>query len=50
MVIVAWNGSGSPMDIFQKDLFEQALSIFITAAILRLIQGKHIKQSQRVFS
>ena len=37
MVIVAWNGLGSPMDIFQKDLFEQALSIFITVAILRLV-------------
>eukprot|EP01018_Ginkgo_biloba_P036440 Gb_08787 [translate_table: standard] len=39
MIIVAWNGSGSPMDIFQIDLFKQVLSIFITAAILRLIQG-----------
>ncbi|KAH9320865.1 hypothetical protein KI387_015504, partial [Taxus chinensis] len=39
MIIVAWNGSGSQMDIYQLDPFEQVSTIFITAAILRLIQG-----------
>lgn len=39
MVIVAWNGSGSLGDIFKGDVFKKVLSIFITAAILRLIQA-----------
>ncbi|XP_057853796.2 callose synthase 5 [Cryptomeria japonica] len=39
MIIIAWNGSKSLKDIYQTDLFVQVLSIFITAASLRLIQG-----------
>jgi callose synthase len=38
MIIIAWNGS-TPSDIFDAGVFKQALSIFITAAILKLGQG-----------
>jgi len=38
MVIIAWNG-GTPSDIFDRGVFKQVLSIFITAAILKLGQG-----------
>lgn len=38
MIIIAWNG-GTPSDIFDAGVFKQVLSIFITAAILKLGQG-----------
>lgn len=38
MIILSWNKSGSPLDVFQMSVFENVLSIFITAAILRLLQ------------
>jgi len=38
MIIIAWNG-GTPSDIFDRGVFKQVLSIFITAAILKLCQG-----------
>lgn len=42
MIIVAWNGSGNPSSIFTAGVFKKVLSIFITAAILKLGQGtKH---------
>ncbi|KAK9102524.1 hypothetical protein Sjap_019778 [Stephania japonica] len=37
LAIVAWNGP-SPLDIFRKDVLYYVSSIFITAAILRLLQ------------
>lgn len=39
MIILAWNG-GSPSDIFDPAVFKKVLSIFISAAILKLGQGK----------
>ncbi|CAK9174117.1 unnamed protein product [Ilex paraguariensis] len=39
MVIVAWNGSGQPSSIFNSDVFKKVLSVFITAAILKLGQA-----------
>ncbi|XP_028555016.1 callose synthase 3 isoform X2 [Dendrobium catenatum] len=38
MIILAWNG-GSPSDIFDNGVFKQVLSIFITAAVLKLGQA-----------
>ncbi|XLR28221.1 hypothetical protein S83_056121, partial [Arachis hypogaea] len=38
MIIVAWNGSGNPSAIFNGDVFKKVLSVFITAAILKLGQ------------
>ncbi|KAG9441282.1 hypothetical protein H6P81_017136 [Aristolochia fimbriata] len=38
MVIVAWSGN-SPLDIFKKDILFSVSSIFITAALLRLLQS-----------
>lgn len=40
MIIIAWNGSGDLSAIFQGDVFLKVLSIFITAAILKLAQGE----------
>lgn len=40
MIIVAWNGSGNPSAIFEVDVFKKVLSVFITAAILKLGQGQ----------
>ncbi|MCH83222.1 callose synthase 3-like [Trifolium medium] len=40
MIIVAWNGTGDPSAIFNGDVFKKALSVFITAAILKFGQGK----------
>ena len=40
MIIVAWNGSGNPNSIFSGDVFKKVLSVFITAAILKLGQGR----------
>ena len=37
MIIIAWNG-GAPSDIFDARVFKKVLSIFITAAILKLIK------------
>lgn len=42
MIIIAWNG-GSPTDIFNGGVFKEVLSIFITASILKLGQGKIIR-------
>ncbi|ESR59155.1 callose synthase 3 [Citrus sinensis] len=39
MIIVAWNGSGNPSSIFEVDVFKKVLSVFITAAILKLGQA-----------
>ncbi|KAJ7565707.1 hypothetical protein O6H91_02G072000 [Diphasiastrum complanatum] len=40
MIIIAWSGDGSPTSVFhKKDVFKKVSSIFITAAILRLLQG-----------
>ncbi|KAK6144005.1 hypothetical protein DH2020_020825 [Rehmannia glutinosa] len=39
MIIVAWNGSGDPSSIFDSNVFKKVLSIFITAAILKLGQA-----------
>lgn len=39
MIIIAWNGSGQPGSIFTDDVFKKVLSVFITAAILKLGQG-----------
>ena len=40
MIIIAWNGSGQPSSIFRGDVFKKVLSVFITAAILKLGQGE----------
>ncbi|KAJ0037576.1 hypothetical protein Pint_24113 [Pistacia integerrima] len=39
MIIIAWNGSGDLSSIFRGDVFLRVLSIFITAAILKLAQA-----------
>lgn len=39
MIIVAWNGSGQPTALFDGEVFTKALSVFITAAVLKLGQG-----------
>lgn len=39
MIIIGWNGSGKLSSIFDGDVFMKVLSIFITAAILKLAQG-----------
>ncbi|CAN6481517.1 unnamed protein product [Victoria cruziana] len=39
MVIIACNGSGNPSVIFDGAVFKKVLSIFITAAVLRLLQA-----------
>ncbi|KAL5539883.1 hypothetical protein UlMin_043582 [Ulmus minor] len=39
MIIVAWNGSGQPSSIFTGEVFKKVLSVFITAAILKLGQA-----------
>ncbi|KAM1064683.1 hypothetical protein TB2_028228 [Malus domestica] len=36
MIIVAWNGSGDLGSMFEGDVFKKVLSIFVTAAILKL--------------
>ena len=40
MIIIAWNDSGELSSIFHGDVFKKVLSIFITAAILKLAQGR----------
>ncbi|KAG8391331.1 hypothetical protein BUALT_Bualt01G0176700 [Buddleja alternifolia] len=39
MIIIAWNGTGDIGAIFQGQVFLKVLSIFITAAILKLAQA-----------
>ncbi|PRQ54416.1 putative 1,3-beta-glucan synthase [Rosa chinensis] len=39
MIIVAWNGSGELSTVFDGDVFKKVLSIFITAAMLKLAQA-----------
>ncbi|PQQ19843.1 callose synthase 2 [Prunus yedoensis var. nudiflora] len=39
MIIVAWNGSGDLSSMFEGDVFKKVLSIFITAAIMKLGQA-----------
>ncbi|GFQ08770.1 callose synthase 3, partial [Phtheirospermum japonicum] len=39
MIITAWNGSGEPTAIFYSDVFKKVLSVFITAAIIKLGQA-----------
>ncbi|KAL3380823.1 hypothetical protein AABB24_001141 [Solanum stoloniferum] len=39
MIIIAWNGSGNLGSIFEGDVFKRVMSIFITAAILKLAQA-----------
>ncbi|PIA48642.1 hypothetical protein AQUCO_01400908v1 [Aquilegia coerulea] len=39
MIIIGWNGSGQPSAIFEADVIKKVLSIFITAAILKLGQA-----------
>ncbi|KAK9283428.1 hypothetical protein L1049_011670 [Liquidambar formosana] len=39
MIIIAWNGSGNPSSIFEGGVFKEVLSVFITAAILKLAQA-----------
>ncbi|KAI3793693.1 hypothetical protein L1987_36313 [Smallanthus sonchifolius] len=39
MIIVAWNGDGTPARIFDPDVFKKVLRVFITASILKLGQG-----------
>ncbi|ESW21090.1 hypothetical protein PHAVU_005G040900 [Phaseolus vulgaris] len=39
MIIIAWNGSGELSSVFEGDVFKKVLSIFITAAILKLAQA-----------
>ena len=40
MIILASNGSGKLSSIFEGDVFKKVLSIFITAALLKLVQGR----------
>jgi callose synthase len=40
MIIVAWNGTGELSSVFSSDVFKKVLSVFITAAILKLGQGR----------
>lgn len=42
MIIIAWNGSGQLGSIFVGDVFKRVMSIFITAAILKLAQGEDL--------
>ncbi|XP_054822446.1 callose synthase 3 isoform X2 [Prosopis cineraria] len=39
MIIVAWNGNGDPSVVFNGDVFKKMLSVFITAAIIKLGQA-----------
>ncbi|XP_024527354.1 callose synthase 5 isoform X1 [Selaginella moellendorffii] len=39
MIIISWSGTGSPSDIVRGDTLKQVSSIFITAAVLRFLQG-----------
>ncbi|KAJ7552358.1 hypothetical protein O6H91_06G052300 [Diphasiastrum complanatum] len=39
MIIIACQGSGSPAEIFKVDVLKRISSVFVTASILRFIQG-----------
>ncbi|OVA17115.1 Glycosyl transferase [Macleaya cordata] len=39
MVIVAWSPSGSPVALFDEDVFRSVMSIFITWALLNFLQA-----------
>uniref|UniRef100_A0A7N0T6F9 1,3-beta-glucan synthase n=1 Tax=Kalanchoe fedtschenkoi TaxID=63787 RepID=A0A7N0T6F9_KALFE len=39
MIILAWNGSGDLISIFEADVLLKVLSVFITAAVLKLAQA-----------
>ena len=39
MIIMAYHDVASPLQMFDTVIFEDILSIFITSAILNLIQG-----------
>ncbi|GFQ00467.1 callose synthase 1 [Phtheirospermum japonicum] len=39
MIIIAWNGSGDIGAVFEGDVFRKVLSIFITAALLKLVHA-----------
>ncbi|KAI7726587.1 hypothetical protein M8C21_011004, partial [Ambrosia artemisiifolia] len=41
MLIIAWHGDGSIFGIFDDDVFENILSIFITSAVLNFFQVTH---------
>lgn len=43
MLIMAWNGLDSPLDLLDPQTFENILSIFITSAVLRFIQGRKME-------
>lgn len=47
MIVIAWNGSGELSAIFQGDVFLKVLSIFITAAVLKLAQGDNALHSYK---
>ncbi|KAI3921858.1 hypothetical protein MKX01_005547 [Papaver californicum] len=38
MVIIAWSPSGSPVALFEEDVFKSVLSIFVTWALLSFLQ------------
>ena len=38
MIIMAWDG-GEPSSVFDAGVFKKVLSVFITAAIMKLGQG-----------
>ncbi|CAN4114063.1 unnamed protein product [Withania somnifera] len=39
MIIIAWNGSGDLSMVFTSNVFKKVLSVFITAAVLKLVQA-----------
>lgn len=39
MIIMACHDLGSPLEVFDAEVFEDVMSIFITSAILNLIRG-----------
>ncbi|KAL3637977.1 Callose synthase 3 [Castilleja foliolosa] len=39
MIIIAWNGTGEPSGVFDANVFKNVLSIFVTAAIMKLGQA-----------
>ncbi|KAI3865921.1 hypothetical protein MKX03_024071 [Papaver bracteatum] len=39
MIIMAWHDLGSPFELFEERVFENITSIFITSAVLKLVQA-----------
>ncbi|RZC67481.1 hypothetical protein C5167_011170 [Papaver somniferum] len=39
MIIMAWHDLGSPFELFEERVFENIMSIFITSAVLKLVQA-----------